>query len=433
MLPKSPKTHAKILRSLILQSLDRSIYTGVGRYVYGVSLDHRFHWSTGGCDGLHLGSGGTECGNIQEEREGPLCGTGLDLHICCFFLVFRHGKRALSLECHQHTSDEVQYIMYHSDYWLNLQNLWINWPDREMDGLFKWYYLVQFAFWLQQILVVNIEERRKDYAQMFTHHVVTSCLMLTSYGYHQTRVGNVILCLMDAVDIVLPVSIDRILSTWSLPADILKPQLAKMLKYLKYQTACDIAFGVFMVTWVVSRHILYLIVCYSVYADIPREINYGCYWGSNANLQGPVPLSDSFDHLTRPFRDPEGLVCWNNSIKWGFLAMLLFLQVILLIWFGMIARVAWKVIQGQAADDSRSDDEEEEEEDEVQLPSNPYRMDPSNTAPPLEEEVGVEAINLAGRKSSPARRYRKGATASGVTLHSDRKELLGRIGCDKGS
>lgn len=75
-----------------------------------------------------------------------------------------------------------------------------------MTGLFKWYYLVQFAFWLQQILVVNIEKRRKDYLQMFTHHVITCALIFTSYGYHQTKVGNLILCLFDVVDIVLPVS-----------------------------------------------------------------------------------------------------------------------------------------------------------------------------------------------------------------------------------
>lgn len=70
----------------------------------------------------------------------------------------------------------------------------------------KQYYLVQFAFWVQQILVVNIEERRKDYHQMLTHHVITCMLIFTSYGQHQTRVGNVILCLMDVVDILFPVS-----------------------------------------------------------------------------------------------------------------------------------------------------------------------------------------------------------------------------------
>ena len=96
--------------------------------------------------------------------------------------------------------------MYNSGYWFNFRDLWVDWPDRELDGLFKWYYLVQFAFWLQQILVVNIEELRKDYQQMFTHHIITSILIFTSYGYHQTKVGNAILCLTDVVDLFLPVS-----------------------------------------------------------------------------------------------------------------------------------------------------------------------------------------------------------------------------------
>ena len=99
----------------------------------------------------------------------------------------------------------AQYIFRTSDYWLQLPELWTNWPDREMDGLFKWYYLVQFAFWLQQIVVVNIEERRKDHVQMFTHHLVTCSLIFGSYGYHYVKVGNVILCIMDSVDSTLAV------------------------------------------------------------------------------------------------------------------------------------------------------------------------------------------------------------------------------------
>ena len=88
---------------------------------------------------------------------------------------------------------------------MKLPELWTGWPDREMDGAFKLFYLVQFAFWLQQIVVVNIEERRKDHLQMFTHHLVTCSLIFGSYGYHYVKVGNVILCIMDIVDIVLAV------------------------------------------------------------------------------------------------------------------------------------------------------------------------------------------------------------------------------------
>lgn len=109
-----------------------------------------------------------------------------------------------------------------------------------------------------------------------------------------------------------------------------------------------------------------------------------------------------------------------------FVTLLLLLQVLLVIWFGMIVRVAWRVIGGVEADDPRSDEEDEVEADD--------KMTHYFEEPPLEEEVGVEAINLTSRHSSPTRKYRKGGvTASGVTLPSDRKELLGRIGCDKGS
>lgn len=101
--------------------------------------------------------------------------------------------------------------MYESSYFFNLRALWSEFPTRSMTGLFKWYYLTQFAFWLQQIVVVNIEEKRKDHWQMFTHHIITCALMFSSYGYYQTKVGNTILGLMDVVDLVLPVS--RVLSS----------------------------------------------------------------------------------------------------------------------------------------------------------------------------------------------------------------------------
>jgi acyl-CoA-dependent ceramide synthase len=96
--------------------------------------------------------------------------------------------------------------MYNSEFWLSLNGMWQDWPHREVDGLFKWYYLVQWAFYLQSMIVVNIEEKRKDYAQMFIHHIFTAALIYLSYGYYHMRVGTVILCIMDVVDIILPVS-----------------------------------------------------------------------------------------------------------------------------------------------------------------------------------------------------------------------------------
>lgn len=318
------------------------------------------------------------------------------------------------------------YIMYHSDYWLNLRALWRDWPTREMEGLSKWYYLVQFAFWLQQIVVVNIEERRKDHWQMFSHHIVTCALIFASYGYHQSKVGNVILCLMDLIDLILPA--------------------AKLLKYCGYQTACDIAFGVFIVTWFITRHILYMWVLWSIYAHIPEEIQYGCYIGSTQQLQGPFPVPNDWEHLTWPFRDPVGMVCWNNNIKWGFLGMLLALQGILLMWFTMIIKVAYKVLSGQGADDVRSDDEDEEEDEEIETePEKRKLVELVSTCmeprPLIEKEVLSTEYKPTTPRSgrSPVRRGSKRRDGTGhssginVLNASDRKELLGRIGCDKSS
>lgn len=193
-----------------------------------------------------------------------------------------------------------------------------------------------------------------------------------------------------------------------------------------------------MLTWVITRHVFYVMVCKSVWQDIPEVINLGCYRGKEGNMTGPFPPPDYFMHLIEPFRDPEGVVCFNQPIKWGFLTCLLFLEGMMIMWFAMICRVAAKVLRGGEADDVRSDDEDEGEDEEEQVEDQSVFYKElasieSKPLVPLEEEVGVEAINLKGRSKS--KRYRSGvSSAASVTIpgHSDRKELLGRIGCDKG-
>jgi very-long-chain ceramide synthase len=92
-----------------------------------------------------------------------------------------------------------------------MRELWTNWPERGLDGIVKVYVLAQWAFWLQQILVIHIEERRKDHWQMLTHHFLTVTLISTSYVYHFTKIGHLILVLMDIVDLFFPVSFRSLL------------------------------------------------------------------------------------------------------------------------------------------------------------------------------------------------------------------------------
>ena len=85
-------------------------------------------------------------------------------------------------------------------------DVWINYPYRPIAGPLKFYYLLQTAFYLHQMLILNAEARRKDHWQMMTHHIITVALMVSSYNVNHTIVGCFIMLLMDTSDIYLPVS-----------------------------------------------------------------------------------------------------------------------------------------------------------------------------------------------------------------------------------
>ena len=189
-----------------------------------------------------------------------------------------------------------------------------------------------------------------------------------------------------------------------------------------FTTICDAVFGVFMLSWFLARHVFYLMVCYSIWKDTPQIMTRGCWHGPNTNLTGPFPPPDRWGHLIDPLREPAtGHVCYTDAVRQGFLAVLLGLQAITIFWFFMIIKVAVRVLKGAGAEDIRSDDEGEEEEGDYEY----------EEAQPFEEEVGVEAIDLKNWERRTG--VKRTATSSGVSLpgHSDRKELLGRIGCEK--
>jgi len=207
------------------------------------------------------------------------------------------------------------YIYVNSPWFpFNPEEYWKGYPHAVLPAPVKFYYLTQLAEWCHQVIVLNIEARRKDHWQMFSHHIITITLMAGSYATNLTRVGTMILLLMDFCDFVFPI--------------------AKMLRYVGFEKAKDVAFVVFLVSWFLTRHVLFGSVIYSVYRDAPKFI----------------------PQLWSPAR---GLYLSRES--WiGYLALLLTLQVILLLWFYLIIIVAARVVSGQSAEDVRSDEEDNE-------------------------------------------------------------------------
>lgn len=187
-------------------------------------------------------------------------------------------------------------------------------------------------------------------------------------------------------------------------------------------------------------------VCWSVYTQSPFALPPGCFHGEAGSVTGPFPVPDTtglsifetgrWSHLLDPFINPgSGTVCMTEGIKWAFLSYLLFLEVIMLVWFGMIIKVIIRVLNGAGADDVRSDAEEEVEDEEEKAVESDAIEQPRG----IEEEVGADAIDFSNwqRRRGLARSTSAGSgsvgSSSGVTIpgHSDRKEFLNRIGCEK--
>ncbi|OJJ44799.1 hypothetical protein ASPZODRAFT_134939 [Penicilliopsis zonata CBS 506.65] len=284
------------------------------------------------------------------------------------------------------------YLWIHSSYWKSYSAIWAEWPVRDVSGSMKWYLLVQLSFWIQQMLIIHIEKRRKDHYQMLVHHIITSTLLGSAYIYGFYNVSNVVLCLMDIVDLLLPT--------------------AKILKYLKFETSCNVAFGVFLVTWLIARHIYYPQLCWSIYKDVPTHMAYGCYSGTTAELVTTDGYPDRASYLLSPFKDINGPICMNRTVKWIFLSFLLFLQLLSIIWFGMIVRVAVGVLRTGNAEDTRSDDEEEE-----------IKAANGNL-----QAVGRDGATIVTGGSAV---HARGRGRVRLSEQSDRKALLGRIGCDR--
>ncbi|CAG8742362.1 4956_t:CDS:2, partial [Cetraspora pellucida] len=208
-------------------------------------------------------------------------------------------------------------IMHNSPYsFYETRHLWIGYPHYKMSYLLKSYYLIQFSFWLQQIvvLILQLEKPRKDLLQLIAHHIITILLIGGSYISNFTRTGNTVFITMDASDIWLG--------------------LSKCLKYLSFPGyVTNAMFVFFMIIWIYNRHYLYGIIAYALWADSCLPENNECIWD---------PLNGYW------------LTWWSKYI---ILLGMTLLQILMIYWFTLILKIVWKVINGNNAEDSRSDTE----------------------------------------------------------------------------
>lgn len=68
-----------------------------------------------------------------------------------------------------------------------------------------WYYMISMSFYWALTVTQFFDNKRKDFWQMFIHHMITLLLMALSWVCNLHRVGSLVLVVHDCADILLEV------------------------------------------------------------------------------------------------------------------------------------------------------------------------------------------------------------------------------------
>ncbi|XP_044207627.1 ceramide synthase 5-like isoform X1 [Thunnus albacares] len=195
------------------------------------------------------------------------------------------------------------YAIHHlwtSPWMWDVRQCWHKYPLQPLSPGQYNHYVAELAFYWSLMFSQFIDIKRKDFIIMLVHHLATIILITFSYANNMIRMGTMVMCVHDASDIFL--------------------EAAKLANYAKYQRLCDGLFVVFSISFFLTRLVIYPFwIVYSV-------------------------LFDSWE-IAGPYQS------W-----WLFNGLLLVLQVLHIIWFYLIARIAIKAIfKGKVSKDDRSD------------------------------------------------------------------------------
>jgi hypothetical protein len=275
------------------------------------------------------------------------------------------------------------YIVCRSSFWFGAlggrpdwrDQIWLQTPQALHSAPIKSYYLLQLAFWVHMIVITAVEEWRADFAMMMIHHFVTVWLVCTSYAMNYVRIGILILVCHDCADIYLP--------------------LAKALRYLRANPLDDVAFAVFALAWIPTRHFLMPSIVLSIIETSPRIMSCGrrqhflqalCWLQcmpvfscpclterlcaavlllrvsvSTGRTAWEVVVEQSSGCPSEPKWNHEEGFYWHGAVMIPlYLLVIGLLQLLCVLWLFDIGKGVWAFVVYGEMDDHRSDEEDED-------------------------------------------------------------------------
>ncbi|XP_072934202.1 ceramide synthase 6-like [Epargyreus clarus] len=125
------------------------------------------------------------------------------------------------------------YILWDKSWLWNIDHCYIGYPHQGLTTDVWWYYMISSAFYWSLTLSQFWDVRRKDFWQMFVHHIATIALLSFSWVCNLHRIGTLVLLLHDCADIFV--------------------ESVKAAKYSGYQKLCDFLFLLLIVIWIGTR------------------------------------------------------------------------------------------------------------------------------------------------------------------------------------
>ena len=144
-------------------------------------------------------------------------------------------------------------VLWDKPWVLDSRYLWYQYPFHSVDGEIWWYYMLALTVYWSLTVSQFTDVKRKDFIELFIHHIATIMLLSLSWIVNLTRVGTLVLFVHNIADVLL--------------------EAAKMFKYANYQRTCDFLFAMFAVAWVITRLGIYPTwIIYSVAVEAPQML-----------------------------------------------------------------------------------------------------------------------------------------------------------------
>jgi hypothetical protein len=146
-------------------------------------------------------------------------------------------------------------ILWDKKWFWSIRDCWYNFPFHSLTNDVWWYYMIELAYYWSCIISQFFDVQRKDFWEMFLHHIATIGLLVLSWTCNFFKVGTLVLWVHDQADVFL--------------------ESAKVFKYLGWNALADILFYGFAISWMVTRlGYLPTWIIYSITAEAPHFVQW---------------------------------------------------------------------------------------------------------------------------------------------------------------